>query len=208
MNRQHDCANAASANATGAWPVRAGRAGVVALLLTMGLTGCRRKVVVIVIPPVAKQIALETPPPMATPPEIKAPPPLEPEVVEISPVMVTPPAPPKRRTPTPAPVQPPVQPPVQVASNAPPDAGEAAIGALSTGGDSAPQSQQEAKDLIGAIAKRIAGLSARKANAQRSQVRQVRHFLDQAQQALNSGDAEGAKTLATKAKLLMDDVEK
>jgi hypothetical protein len=181
---------------------------VFALLLALGLTGCRRRIVVIVIPPVAAQIALETPPPMANPPKITMPPPPEPEVVEVTPVMVTPPAPPKRKTPTPVPVPPPVQPPVQVASAGTPDAGEAAIGALSTGGDSAPQSQQEAKDLIGSIAKRIAGLSARKANAQRSQVRQVRHFLDQAQQALNSGDAEGAKTLATKAKLLMDDVEK
>jgi hypothetical protein len=36
----------------------------------------------------------------------------------------------------------------------------------------------------------------------------VRHFLDQAQQALNSGDADGAMNLATKAKLLMDDLEK
>jgi hypothetical protein len=164
--------------------------------------------VVIVIPPVAAQIALETPPPMANPPEIKIPPPVQPEAIEISPVVVAPPAPPRRRTPAPAPVQPPVQPPVQVAANAAPDAGTAAIGALSTGGDTTPQSQQDAKDLIGAITKRIAALSSRKANAQKEQVRQVRHFLEQAQQALNSGDAEGAKTLATKAKLLMDDVEK
>jgi hypothetical protein len=203
LSGRHDCANG-----NAAWPVRAGRACAFALVLALGLSGCRRRVVLIVIPPVAAQIALETPPPMANPPEIATPPPLEPEVVELSPVMVTPPTPPRRRTPAPAAAQPPVQPPVQVAANTVPDAGVVAIGELSTGGNSTPQSQQEAKDLIGAITKRIAGLSSRKAYAQRGQVRQVRHFLDQAQQALNSGDAEGAKTLATKAKLLMDDVEK
>jgi hypothetical protein len=188
-----------------AWPVFTRRA-VLALLLAAGLTGCHRRIVLIVIPPVAAPIALETPPPMANPPDIDTPPPQEPEIVELPPVEVKLPAPVRRR-PTPAPAQPPAQPPAQVASNAP-DAGAAAIGELSTGGNSAPQSQQEAKDLIASIARRIAALPSRKANAQRDQVRQVRHFLDQAEHALKSGDAEGAKTLATKAKLLMDDVEK
>jgi len=45
-------------------------------------------------------------------------------------------------------------------------------------------------------------------NQQRAQVRQVQQFVKQAQQALESGDAQGASTLATKAKLLMDDLEK
>ncbi len=35
----------------------------------------------------------------------------------------------------------------------------------------------------------------------------VRNFQKQAQQALKTGDAEGAKTLATKGKLLLDDLE-
>jgi hypothetical protein len=85
---------------------------------------------------------------------------------------------------------------------------ELAIGALSIGGDAAPQSQQNARDLIAAITRRIAALPAKTADAQKPQVRQVRHFLDQAQQALNSHDADGAMNLATKARLLMDDLEK
>jgi len=83
-----------------------------------------------------------------------------------------------------------------------------AIGSLSTGGDLAPQIQQQAQDMITAILKRIAALSAKTADAQKRQLRQVHHFLDQAQQALKSGDTEGAKNLATKASLLMDDLEK
>jgi len=95
---------------------------------------------------------------------------------------------------------------VEVVSEAEPAA--VAIGALTTGGDAAPQSRQQAQDLIASILKRIAALPAKTADAQKRQIRQVRNFLDEAQKALKSGDAEGAKNLATKAKLLMDDLEK
>jgi uncharacterized phage infection (PIP) family protein YhgE len=95
---------------------------------------------------------------------------------------------------------------VQVAGA--PDPAAVAIGALSTGSDATPQGQQQVKDLIASIVKRIAALPAKTADDQKAQLRQVKQFLDQAQQALTSGDAEGAKNLATKAKLLMDDVEK
>jgi hypothetical protein len=72
----------------------------------------------------------------------------------------------------------------------------------------APESLQQARDLIASILKRIDALPTKTADSQKKQVSQVRHFLDQAQKALNSGDAEGAFNLATKAKLLMDDLEK
>ena len=83
-----------------------------------------------------------------------------------------------------------------------------AIGTLTTGGDAAPQSQQQAQDLIASILKRIAALPAKTADGQKKQVRQIRNFLDQARKALNSGDAEGANNLAVKARVLMDDLEK
>ncbi len=51
-------------------------------------------------------------------------------------------------------------------------------------------------------------LPAQKAEEQKAQVSKVKNFLKDAQEALNTGDAEGAKTLATKAKLLLDDLEK
>jgi ribosomal protein S20 len=94
---------------------------------------------------------------------------------------------------------------VQVASAADPAA--AAIGTLSAGGDSAAQSQQQARDLIASLVKRIATLSAKTIAAERRQISQVQNFIRQAQKALDSGDAEGARNLATKAKLLMDDLE-
>ncbi len=43
---------------------------------------------------------------------------------------------------------------------------------------------------------------------EKAQVSKVKNFLKDAQEALKTGDAEGAKTLATKAKLLLDDLEK
>jgi hypothetical protein len=45
-------------------------------------------------------------------------------------------------------------------------------------------------------------------NSERPQVRQVRNYLDQAKQALNTGDAEGAVNLANKARQLVDELER
>jgi len=114
----------------------------------------------------------------------------------------TPPAP--RRRPAPAPKE--VPPSPQVAGN---DATAAlAIGALSAGGQDGSNTQQQAQDLIASVFKRIAALPSKTADSHKREIRQIRNFLDQAQQALKSGDAEGANTLATKANLLMDSVEK
>jgi hypothetical protein len=62
--------------------------------------------------------------------------------------------------------------------------------------------------MIASIQNRLSNLSANKVRQERSQVSRIRNFRRQAQDALNSGDVEGAKTLATKARLLLDDLEK
>jgi hypothetical protein len=85
---------------------------------------------------------------------------------------------------------------------------DTAIGALSVGGEANPRSQQEAAELLSSIEKRLNGVSASVAGAEKAQISRIRNFQRQAQAALDSGDAEGAKTLATKAKLLLDDLEK
>ena len=91
---------------------------------------------------------------------------------------------------------------------APPSPEETAIGALTAGGEASPQTKQEAADLITSSEKRLNALPAQKAEDEKAQVSKVKNFLKDAQEALKSGDAEGAKTLATKAKLLLDDMEK
>ena len=82
-----------------------------------------------------------------------------------------------------------------------------AIGALSVGGEGNPRAQQEAAELIGANERRLAAVSGDTAKVQAELLSKVRNFQKEARQALESGDAEGAKTLATKGKLLLDDLE-
>jgi hypothetical protein len=82
-----------------------------------------------------------------------------------------------------------------------------AIGNLSTD-DAKPEVHQQTQELILSIRKRIAALPAKTAAGLKKQLSQVSRFLDEAQQALNSGDAEAAQNLAIKGRLLMDDLEK
>ena len=179
---------------------RAGLAVLLSALFVGGLGGCRRRALRPVLPLASlAPIELEAATDPDSLPMIEAVPP-----PELGPLPPPPPAKPvPKKTP---PTKEEAQPPVQAA--AAPESAALAIGVLSIGGDAAPQGQQTARDLIAAITKRIAALPSKVADARKEQVRQVRHFLDQAQQALNSGDAEGATNLATKAKLLMDDLEK
>ena len=165
----------------------------------VGLVGCRHKPQLAPLPPVITPVALEEIPepenlPMVEAPEIKLPP-----------VPVATNAKPKRERKRPAPKVTPE--PVQVAVAEPPPE-ETAIGALTAGGEASPQTKQEAADLIASSEKRLNGLPAKKAEDEKAQVSKVKNFLKDAQEALKSGDAEGAKTLATKAKLLLDDLEK
>jgi hypothetical protein len=116
----------------------------------------------------------------------------------------------RRRRTVPAGQNPAGTPQTPAVDAAPPAASpeETAIGALSLGGEANPRAQQEAAELIESIDKRINGLDAQKVDAEKGQVSRIKNFQRQAQGALNSGDVEGAKTLATKAKLLLDDLQK
>lgn len=181
--------------------VHAGVTPALSVMLMAGLGGCHKKVRMSLPRVVLTPVSLED---NAGPDDV--------EVVTLSlPELETPPAtpPPVRPTPRrrPAPTPKDESPtPAQLAAADEP--ATLAIGALSTGGDAAPQAQQQARDLIASLMKRIASLPARTADVQQRQVKQVKNFLKQAEKALNSGDAEGATNLATKAQLLMDDLEK
>lgn len=179
---------------------RAGLALLLSALFVGGLGGCRRRALRPVLPLASlAPIELEAATDPDSLPLIESVP-----LPELGPLPPPPPAKPVPKK-TPA-TKEEAQPAVQAA--AAPESAALAIGVLSIGGDAAPQSQQTARDLIATITKRIAALPSKIADARKEQVRQVRHFLDQAQQALNSNDADGAINLATKAKLLMDDLEK
>lgn len=176
---------------------------VVCAGLTCALGGCRHpRPKVPVLPAVLAPVPLATVPPPAESPMLTAP------EVELPPIPVAAAAASPRRerrhvAPKPATAAVPAEP------EAPePMTDTAAIGELTAGGAANPQAQQEAADLIASIEKRLKALPSQTLRKQRTQISKIRNFWEQARQALNSGDVEGAKTLATKAKLLLDDLEK
>jgi hypothetical protein len=66
-------------------------------------------------------------------------------------------------------------------------------------------SRQQAADLIDTTERGVNGLRNLKGD-QTKTAAQIRSFLDQAQRALHNGDLDGAHTLATKAKTLLDEL--
>ena len=172
--------------------------------LTVGLGGCRRRAQVVILPGILTPVALEEIPQPENLPTIEV------QQTNLPPVpAVASAGTPKRERKKPAPKTVPVPEPVQIASVAPPPSlEETAIGALTPGGETNPQTKQEAADLITSSEKRLNALPTQKAEEEKAQVSKVKNFLKDAQDALKTGDAEGAKTLATKAKLLLDDLEK
>ena len=98
------------------------------------------------------------------------------------------------------------QTPVQVANAGAPASAESVVGALTAGGEDSPGTKKKAAELLTALEKRVAALSKDVVNKQPEQVARVKFFWSQAHAALAAGDADGAWNLATKAKVLLDDV--
>lgn len=169
--------------------------------LMCGLSGCRHKRPQLpVLPPVLAPVPLETPPVSEEQPMIPAP------VVELPPVPIAAAAASPRRERRRIVPKTSAAAPEEAAPEPMPDT--VAIGELTAGGAADPQAQQEDANLISSIEKRLNALPARTVRRQRTQINKIRNFWQQAREALNSGDVEGAKTLATKAKLLLDDLER
>jgi ribosomal protein S20 len=172
--------------------------------LMFGLSGCRHRPQIAPLPPIQEPVDLVEIPPPANPPMLEA----EPENLLPTPLATAAAKPKHERkkvaakaapAPTPAPTQ---------AVVAEPGSEAAAIGALTAGAEANPQTKQDAADLIASIEKRLNSLPTQTTDEQKAQISKVRNFWRDAQAALKSGDSEGAMTLATKAKLLLDDMEK
>jgi hypothetical protein len=169
------------------------------------LSGCRHRPQIAPLPPIQTPVELvEIPasenPPVLDVPQVKLPP--EPTAAAAARLR-------RERRKVVAKVAPttPAAPPTQAVTTEP-DADTAAIGALTAGEEANPQTKQAAAELIASIEKRLNSLPAQTTEEQKAQISKVRNFWRDAQDALKSGDAEGAMTLATKAKLLLDDLEK
>jgi hypothetical protein len=173
--------------------------------MACGLSGCthlHKRPSVPVLPPVLTPIPLLSVPPPAKPPLIPAP------VVHLPPMPIAAAAATPRRERRHLVPRNAAAPAEEAAPEPETMTDEAAIGDLTAGGAANPEAQHQAASLIHTIQLRLNGLSPQIARRQRSQVNRVRNFWKQAQEALNSGDVEGATTLATKAKLLLDDLDK
>jgi hypothetical protein len=83
------------------------------------------------------------------------------------------------------------------------------IGQLTTG-DSAmgEKAKRETADLIGGTEQGLNSIKRPLSTEEKVTAAQIHTFLKQAQQALDNGDTDGAHTLATKAKLLLDELTK
>lgn len=186
------------------------RAAVMAAAMALVLSGCalHRKVQPFVLPPFTPVELAEVAAP-ADPPMVEMD---EDDEEDLPPVPVAEgasvPKRQRRRVVKAAVPSPPPDAPVQVTAAAPPTETASVIGEFTPGGDLDPKAQKEAADLIAANDKRLSALPAEVARGQAGLVSNVRNFQKQAQEALRAGDAAGAKTLATKGKLLLDDLEK
>jgi len=170
-----------------------------ALLLLLLLTGCFHKTQVAQNQPLAPPIEdapptrpepapTNLPPPVVTIPE-QAPPkqiPLPPEPVK---------KPPRQKKPAPA--------NTQVAAAAAP-APVSAAGNLST--NDPPNLRQSTDALIEQTEKGLNGMTRKLDDQEQKTAAQIREYIKHAREALTSGDVDGASNLATKAKLLLDEL--
>ncbi|SDF06659.1 hypothetical protein [Terriglobus roseus] len=95
--------------------------------------------------------------------------------------------------------------PIETASAAP--SGIADLGELTTGGESNNgQFRHQTEDLLRTQNRRLASLSSYAIAMHTQQVEQARLFLKQAADAWKKQDMEGARTLGTKAKVILDEI--
>jgi len=99
-----------------------------------------------------------------------------------------------------------VTPPPQLQTAA---ASKSAIGQLTTGDSaSGEKTKHETADLIGATQQGLSGIKRALSSEEKATAGQIHNYLMQAQLALDNGDADGAHLLATKAKVLLNELMK
>jgi len=137
----------------------------------------------------------DLPPPVVTPPQPTTP---------ATTTTANPTPPPKKpahhpkKTPpaTPAPAQ-----PAQETASAAPTPSVSAIGELSSGASGDQRTKTE--EIIASTEKGVNSITRQLSDSEKKTDAQIREFLKQAREALNTGDVDGAEKLATKAKVLL-----
>ena len=172
-------------------------AGVVGLFAMLCLAGCAKRVVLATAAPPPPTPAVSVPPPThPSDPGVEAPV-IASDSIAVPVETVKKPTPPRPRTRT--------VPPTQTAAVSAPPVTE--LGELTTGGESNNDSlRRETDSLLKSQNRRLSGLTKTVIALHSQQVEQARLFLRQAGEAWNKHDVEGARTLATKAKVLLDEL--
>jgi hypothetical protein len=98
--------------------------------------------------------------------------------------------------------QPATPPPTQQAVTG--DSGVSAIGQLSSGG--ASDQRQQTLDSIAATERGLTGITRTLNDQEQKTAAQIKEWLKQAHSALDTGDVDGARTLAAKAKALLTEL--
>jgi outer membrane biosynthesis protein TonB len=175
----------------------------VAWLLPLLLTGCFHfhKTNQNQVQPLAPPIE-DAPPPKPVPSPTNLPPPVitvpnqTPAPNADAQPEATPKPPVKRKKPAP-----PANAAQQASSGSP---GVSAIGQLSSGDSS--DLRQQTMDSIAATERGLNGITRELSDQEQKTAGQIREFLKQARAALASGDVDGARTLAAKAKVLLGEL--
>jgi hypothetical protein len=184
------------------------------MLLCGMLAGCRHVSPLATAPPQiqAPDKSLQPPPDAKLPPMESAPPDAVTDAKPVVPAQAKPKKRVKKPAPQPATPAPAAGPapgsPTVSTDTQPPPAEPSALGALAPRGEADPKDQQEVAGKISAIEKRLNELPSSVAEQELKQIAKIRLFTSRAADALKSGDVEGAKVLATKAELLLDDLQK
>ena len=169
-----------------------------ALLFSLVLAGCFHKTQVAQNQPLAPQIE-DTSPPRPEPSPSNLPPPEVTIPVQQPPAEITPPAEPVKK---PAKHRRPVNNNTQVASAGTPAV--SAIGQLST--PDPPNIRQQTDASIESTEKTLNGITRKLNDQEEKTAAQIREYVKQARAALTAGDVDGAKGLADKAKVLLDEL--
>ncbi len=174
------------------------------------VAGCRHKKQPI-LPRQTQAPVVTAAPPSSSPELPTVPAPEAPNVSEAKPEAPHPKPKHKRRKTTPTKTESPAethtetvpaQAPAVPPSNSP-------IGQLSTGSDQAgAESRAETVELINSTEKGLDGLTRPLSTEEQETVTQIRAFLVKARGALTANDLDGAHTLATKARVLLDELTK
>lgn len=183
--------------------VHAGRAALVLLLAATGCTAPWHKQKQAQQPPLAPPVLAGNPPPPSNPIDL---PPSKDEanIPSFPKPQVKPPAQTKhpRKTTPKQPAQAAAQAAaVQQAETAPAEV--SAVGVLGSGG---PTDTNETQRSINDVERGLNSINRKMSDQEQRTAAQVREFLKQARTALSSGDMDGAHTLATKARVLLGEL--